>query len=313
MPQKPDIRTKLTSADELFFTTQEERDDLDREKVVDLPISEIDEFPDHPFQVRIDNEMRDLVESIKEHGVLTPAIARVKEDGRYELVSGHRRKAATELAGLKTLPVIVRDMDRDTAILFMVDTNLQREVVLPSEKAFAFKLKMEAMRRQGGRPANNSVPLAQNFDGKTTRQIIGEQVGESQDQIRRYIRLTELLPELLSMVDDGKMAFRPAVEVSYLSQAHQQSLFNQMELELATPSLTQAIKLKKFAQEGRLSEDVIASILSEEKPNQVEQFKMPKERLSKYFPAGTSPQKMEDAIIKGLELLRKRERNRDAR
>jgi ParB family chromosome partitioning protein len=313
MPQKPDIRTKLTSADELFFTTQEERDDMDREKVVNLPISEIDEFPDHPFQIRIDDAMRELVESIKEHGVLTPAIARVKDDGRYELVSGHRRKVASELAGLKTLPTIIRDMDRDASVIFMVDANMQREVVLPSEKAFAFKLKLEAMRRQGQRTDLTSPPMADKLKPRLSVEVVAEQAGESRDQVWRYIRLTELLPEMLSMVDDGKMAFRPAVEISYLSLDHQQALFNQMELELATPSLAQAIKLKKFAQEGRLSEDVIASILSEEKPNQVEQFKMPKERLSKYFPAGTSPQKMEDAIIKGLELLDKRERNRDAR
>jgi len=306
---KPVLKPRLASVDELF-TTQEERDDAKRERVIDIPIVEVDAFPDHPYQVRIDEDMRELVENISEHGVLTPAIARQKEDGRYELVSGHRRKAASELAGLKTLPVIVREMDRDAAIVFMVNANMQREHVLPSEKAKAYRMKLEAMRRQAGRPANNSVPLEQNLSGTVSRDVLAEQTGESPSQIQRYIRLTELIPDILKMVDEGKMAFRPAVELSYLSEGEQKDLLDTIELELATPSLAQAYKLKQFSQEGRLNSDVTLSILREQKPNQVDKIKIPRDKLSRYFDAGTPVAKIEETIIKALELYRKRERSR---
>jgi len=306
-----EIKLNLPSVDDLF-STQESRDDAKREKVMDVPLSEIDDFPDHPFQVKDDDAMQNMVESVRKFGVLTPAVARQKEDGQYELVSGHRRKRACDLAGIDTLPVIVRQMSRDEAIIFMVDSNLQREVILPSEKAFSYRMKLEAMKRRAGRPSkDNSVPVAQNFDGKTSRQLLGEQIGESQDQVRRYIRLTELIPPILQMVDDNKMAFRPAVEISYLPKEEQQSLLDTMEYEDCTPSLAQAVKMKQFSQEGRLNGDVILSILSEEKPNQKEQFKIPKERISKYFPTGTPVQKIEDTIIKALELYRKRQRDRE--
>jgi ParB family chromosome partitioning protein len=303
-------KPRLASVDELLFTTQEERDDLQREKVVDIPVAEIDDFPDHPFEVRIDDEMRALVENIKERGVVTPALARQKEDGRYELISGHRRKLASELAGLDTLPTIVREMDRDSAIVVMIDANMQREHIKPSEKAKAYKMRLEAMKRQGERTDLTSVPMAQKLQGKTSRELIAEQSGDSQDQVRRYIRLTELTPEILNMVDENKIAFRPAVEISYLTKDEQQDLLDVMELELATPSLTQAIKLKQFSQEGRLNNDVTLSIMQEQKPNQVEHFKMPKDKLSRYFDEDTPVAKIEETIIKALELYRKRERNR---
>jgi len=307
---KPALKPRLASVDELLFTTQAERDDLLREKVEDIPLRLIDNFPDHPYQVRVDDDMRELVENIREHGVLTPTIARQKEDGRYELVSGHRRRVASELAGLKTLPVIVRVMDRDAAIVFMVNANLQREHVLPSEKAKAYRMKLEAMKRQGERTDLTSVPMEQKFAGAVSRDQLAEQSGESPSQIQRYIRLTELIPEILQMVDEGKIAFRPAVEVSYLAENEQRELLDTMELELATPSLAQAIKLKQFSQEGRLSSDVTLSIMQEQKPNQVEKIKIPREKISRYFDEGTPVAKIEETIIKALELYRKRERSR---
>ncbi|MDR1183607.1 MAG: ParB/RepB/Spo0J family partition protein [Coriobacteriales bacterium] len=306
---KPSLKPKLPMYDDLF-TTQEERDDMLREKVLNIPLEEIDGFPDHPFQVRADDEMRELVENIREHGVLTPAIARQKDDGRYELVSGHRRRMASELAGLKTLPTIVREMDRDAAIVFMVNANMQREHVLPSEKGKAYRMKLEAMKRQAGRPTENSAPVVQNYGGKTSREIIAENSGDSHEQVRRYIRLTELIPEMLQMVDEGRMAFRPAVELSYLAEEEQRDLLDKMDLEQATPSLAQAIKLKQFAQEGRLNGDVALSIMREQKPNQVEKIKIPRDKLSRYFDSGTPVAQIEETIIKALEMYRKRERNR---
>ncbi len=309
-----ELKLNLPSADNLF-STQEERDDARREKVLDIPLSEIDGFPDHPFQVKLDESMQSIVESVKAFGIQTPAIARLKEDGRYELVSGHRRKMACELAGLETMPVIVRALNRDEAIIAMVDSNLQREAILPSEKAKSYKMRLEAMKRQGQRTDLTCVPVAHKSENPKSRAILAEKVGESQDQIRRYIRLTELQPEILQMVDNGKIAFRPAVELSYLPKEEQQSLLVTMESEDCTPSLAQAIKMKQFSQDGRLSEDVILSIMSEEKPNQVEQFKMPRERISKFFAPGTPVQKIEETIVKALELYRQREkqRNNDAR
>ena len=298
---------KLTSLDDLF-STEESRAEAEKERVQEIPIAEIDGFPDHPFHVEMDDAMREMAESVRRFGVLSPAVARQKADGRYELISGHRRKKACELAGIETMPVIVRNMDRDEAIIFMVDSNLQRERLLPSEKAFSYKMKLDAMKRQGARTDLTSVPMAQKL---TSRELLAEKSGESQDQVRRYIRLTELTPDLLKMVDEGKIAFRPAVEVSYLSKEEQTSLLMTMESEVCTPSLAQAIKIKKFSQEGRLNDDVILSILSEEKPNQKEVYKLPKERLDKYFPKGTPPEKIEEIIFKALELYRKRERSRE--
>ncbi|MDR1892631.1 MAG: ParB/RepB/Spo0J family partition protein [Oscillospiraceae bacterium] len=297
-----------------LFTTQEQRDNDKREKVMDIPLAEIDDFPDHPFQVKNDEAMQSMVESVNAVGVQTPAIARQKEDGRYELISGHRRKLAATLAGLETIPLIVRDLSRDEAIIAMVDANLQRETILPSEKALSYKMKLDAMKRQAGRPSqDNCSPLANNFKGIKTAAIIGETTGESKDQVYRYIRLTELIPQILQMVDDGKIALRPAVELSHLPRETQAELVDMMESEDYTPSHAQTIKMRKFAEEGRLNEDVIFSIMQEEKPNQKEQFKISRDKLSKYFAPSTPPQKMEEIIIKALELWRQRERNRDAR
>lgn len=299
---------KLTSLDDLF-STEESRAEEEKERIQEIPITEIDGFPEHPFHVDVDDAMREMVESIKQFGVLSPAVARQKEDGRYELISGHRRKKACELAGIEKMPVIVRNMDRDEAIIFMVDSNLQRERLLPSEKAFSYKMKLDAMKRkQGERTDLTSAPMVQKL---TSRELLAEKSGDSHEQVRRYIRLTELTPDLLKMVDEGKIAFRPAVELSYLSKEKQTSLLMTMESEVCTPSLAQAIKIKKFSQEGRLNDDVILSILSEEKPNQKEVYKLPKERLDKYFPKGTPPEKIEEIIFKALELYRKRERSRE--
>ena len=300
---------KLTSLDDLF-STEESRAEAEKERVQEIPITEIDGFPEHPFHVDMDDAMREMVESVKRFGVLSPAVARQKEDGRYELISGHRRKKACELAGIEKMPVIVRNMDRDEAIIFMVDSNLQRERLLPSEKAFSYKMKLDAMKRQGARTDLTSVPMGQKL-GKTSREMLAATSPDGNTQIHRYIRLTELTPDLLKMVDEGKIAFRPAVELSYLSKEEQASLLMTMESEVCTPSLAQAIKIKKFSQEGRLNDDVILSILSEEKPNQKEVYKLRKERLDKYFPKGTPPEKIEEIIFKALELYRKRERSRE--
>ena len=302
---------KLTSVDDLF-STEESRAEEEKERVQEIPIAEIDGFPDHPFHVEMDDAMREMAESVRRFGVLSPAVARQKEDGRYELISGHRRKKACELAGIDKMPVIVRNMDSDEAIIFMVDSNLQRERLLPSEKAFSYKMRLEAMKRKAGRPSKeNASPLATNYSSGRSDLDLAQIVGEGKDNIRRYIRLTELTPALLQMVDEGKIAFRPAVELSYLTKEEQASLHEAMESEDCTPSLAQAIKIKKFSQEGRLNGDVILSILSEEKPNQREVYRLPKERIDKYFPKGTPSEKVEEIICKALELYRKRERSRE--
>lgn len=302
---------KLTSLDDLF-STEESRTEADKERIQDIPIAEIDDFPNHPFHVDIDDAMREMAESVKRFGVLSPAVARQKEDGRYELISGHRRKKACELAGIEKMPVIVRNMGRDEAIIFMVDSNLQRERLLPSEKAFSYKMRLEAMKRKAGRPSKeNASPLATNYSSGRSDLDLAQIVGEGKDNIRRYIRLTELTPALLQMVDEGKIAFRPAVELSYLTKEEQISLYEAMESEDCTPSLAQAIKIKKFSQEGRLNDDVILSILSEEKPNQREVYRLPKDRIDKYFPKGTPSEKIEEIICKALELYRRRERSRE--
>ena len=304
---KNSVSGLLTSVDSLF-TTQQEREEAGRESVREIPISEITDFPNHPFQVRMDEKMTEMADSIRQYGVLVPAIVREKPEGGYEMVSGHRRKAACDLAGTQSLPCIVRNLTDDEAILIMVDSNLQREQILPSEKAFAYKMKLEAMKRQGQRTDLTSVPLAQKLN---SRAELGKTVGESQDQVRRFIRLTYLIPELLELVDNGKMALRPAVELSYLPEQEQRTLLETIECEECTPSFAQAMKLRKFSQEGKLSEDVILSIMQEEKPNQKEQFRMPKERISRFFAPGTPAQKMEDTIVKALEYYRKRQRDMD--
>lgn len=298
----------LTSVDDLF-STQESRDEAKLERVINLPPGEISDFPNHPFKVRMDEEMQQMAESVKEHGVLVPALVREKPGGGYEMVAGHRRKRAAELAELPEIPCIVRNLTDDEAIIVMVDSNLQREKILPSEKAFAYKMRLEAMKRQGQRTDLTSSPVATKFSKNRSDQELAELVGEGKDNIHRYIRLTYLLPEMLDMVDDGKIALRPAVELSYLVEQEQHFLLDTMFSEDCTPSHAQAIKIRKFSQEGKLNPDVILSIMQEEKPNQKEQIKIPKERISRYFAPGTPAQKIEDTIIKALELYRKRQRS----
>ena len=304
----------LTSVDSMF-TTQEERDNAQRSYVIDLPAAEISDFPDHPFKVRMDEEMEQMVESVRERGVLSPVLVRPMPDGSYQMVSGHRRKFASELAELPTVPCIVRELTDDEAIIIMVDSNLQRERVLPSEKAFAYKMKLDAMKRQGQRRDLTSSPVGTKL-GTRSNQELAEQSPDSKTQIHRYICLTNLVPELLDMVDNSvlkekgtlQMALRPAVELSYLPENEQNALLEVMESEDCTPSHAQAIKIRDFSEKGKLNPDVILSIMQEEKPNQVEQFKMPRNRIDKFFPAGTPAQKIEDTIVKALELYRRRER-----
>lgn len=300
----------MTPLDDLF-STDESRSEAQLEKVVTLNPADISDFPNHPFKVKQDEAMAEMVDSVKQYGVLVPALVRPKADGGYEMVAGHRRKCAATLAGITEMPCIVRNLTDDEATIIMVDSNLQRETILPSEKAFAYKMKLEAMKRQGERTDLTSSPLDKKLKGLTSAQQVSQKSGDSQPQIYRYIRLTELIPSVLDMVDSGKIAFRPAVELSYLSKEQQQSLYDTMECEDCTPSLAQAIKMKEFSRDGKLTEEVILSIMQEEKPNQREQFKMPKERISKYFAPGTPAQKIEDTIIKALELYRRRERQRD--
>ena len=309
-----ELKLNLPPADDLF-TTQEERDDAKRERVVDLPLHEIYDFPNHPFKVRMDEDMLEMAESVKKYGVLVPGLVRPRDGGGYEMVAGHRRKMASGLAECGTMPCLIRDLTDDEAVIIMVDSNLQREKILPSEKALAYKMKLEAMKRQQGERTDllTSVPPGQRLDGKTSRELLSEKSPDSNTQIQRYIRLTELIPQVLDMVDAGKIAMRPAVELSYLPPEQQQTLLEEMTAEERTPSHVQAMKMRKFSEEGRLGEDVIHSIMQEEKPNQVEQFKMPRDKISKFFPVGTPAQTIEDTIVKALELWRQRERNRDAR
>lgn len=305
---KSNASEMLTSLDSLF-TTQEQRDEAKRDVVLDLPLDQIGDFPNHPFKVRQDDAMMEMMESVQLHGVLVPGLVRQLADGSYQMVSGHRRKLASRLAGLNTLPCIVRDLTDDEAIIVMVDSNLQREKVLPSEKAFAYRMKLEAMRRQAGRPSKeNGVPVGHHFQQGKSRELLAANSPDSNTQIQRYIRLTYLLPEILAMVDDSKIAFRPAVELSYLAEKEQRILYDAMGHADCTPSLAQAIKMKSFSREGKLSEAVIRSIMAEEKPNQKEQFRIPKERISKYFKPGTPARTMEDTIIKALDYYRKRQR-----
>ena len=299
----------MTPLDDLF-STDESRAEAQLEKVVTLNPADISDFPNHPFKVKQDEAMAEMVDSVRQYGVLVPALVRPKADGGYEMVAGHRRKCAATLAGITEMPCIIRNLTDDEATIIMVDSNLQRETILPSEKAFAYKMKLEAMKRQGQRSDLTSAPLEPKLKVSRSNEELAASSPDSRSQIQRYIRLTELIPPVLDMVDSSKIAFRPAVELSYLSKEQQQSLYDTMECEDCTPSLAQAIKMKEFSRDGKLTEEVILSIMQEEKPNQREQFKMPKERISKYFAPGTPAQKIEDTIVKALELYRRRERQR---
>ena len=292
---------KLASVDDLF-STEESRADEKREKIIEIPLTELYPFKDHPFKV-IDNEaMFDTAESVKQYGVLVPAIARPRDEGGYELVAGHRRKRACELAELETMPVIVRNLDDDAAIIIMVDSNLQRENILPSERAFAYKMKLSAMKRQAGRPSKeNSSQVGNNLLGKKSSDLLAEQIGESKNQIYRYIRLTHLIPEILSMVDEKKIAFNPAVELSFLKDEEQIDLLEAMDMEQATPSLSQAQRLKKFSNEGKLSLGVMSAIMSEEKKGDLDKVTLTGDKLKRYFPKSYTPKQMEETIIKLLE------------
>jgi len=319
---KKELKLDLPPADSLLdpiFTTQEQRDDALRERVMKIPLSEIDPFPDHPFLVKHDEAMQDMTESVKTFGIQTPAIVRQKEDGRYELISGHRRKMASEIVGLTELLCIVRKLSDIEATIAMIDSNLQRETILPSEKAKSYKMRLDAMKKQAGRPSqNNYSPVGNNLSGKTSSAELADTVGESKNQIFRYVRLNELIPQILDMVDNSvirdksnlQIAMRPAVELSYLSAEQQNILLEEMVANDCTPSHDQAIQMRQSAEEGKLDENVIQSIMQETKPNQVEHFKMRVERLSKFFSPNTPAQKIEDTIIRALELLRERERTR---
>ena len=303
----------LKGYDELFMTGKE-RLENNLPKIYDIPLSEIDDFPGHPYKVKLDEDMDQLVQSIKERGVLTAITLRTKEDGRYEVVSGHRRKKACELAGLETVRAEIKELTRDEAAILMVDSNYQRSNIMPSEKAFAYKMKLDAMNRQGVRTDLTCGPLDHKSDGTKSRDIVADNANESARQVSRYIRLTELLPDLLDMVDEGRIAFRPAVELSYLSTEEQQSLLETISYEDATPSLAQAIKMKAFSRDGKLSEDVILSIMSEEKPNQREKYTFQAERLRKFIPQSVPYEKTEDYILKALEYYQRyQQRQRDSR
>lgn len=290
-------KIELTAYDDLF-ETDESRAEANLSKIREIPIAEIDEFPDHPFKVLMDEDMEQLVDSVRRSGVMTPATVRQKEDGRYELISGHRRKKACELAGLETLKCEIKELTRDEAIIVMVESNLQRTTILPSEKAFAYKMRLEAMDRQGQRVDLTSTPVVSK---SRSNEELADRVGESREQIRRFIRLTELVPEILQMVDERQIAFRPAVEISYLSEEHQYTLLEAMGYNDATPSLAQAIKMKKFMQEGKLTDGVIQSIMQEEKPNQKEKPAFKDERITKLIPKSIPRGQETDFVVKALE------------
>lgn len=303
----------LTSVDDLF-STEESRADANREKVVEIPLSELFPFKDHPFKVKDDEAMADTAESIKEYGVLVPAIARPRDEGGYELVAGHRRHRASELAGLETMPVIVRNLDDDAATIIMVDSNLQRENILPNERAFAFKLKLDAIKRQGTRTDLTCTQVGHKLnEGKKSVEIVAEQAGSSRNQVQRYIRLTELIPELLDMVDDKKIAFNPAVELSYLKPEEQKNLLEAMDMEQATPSLSQAQRLKKFSADGKCTLEAMCAIMSEEKKGELDKVTLTGDKLRKYFPKSCTPQKMEETIIKLLEGWHKKRQQQQER
>ena len=291
----------LTRLDDLF-TTQEQRDDEKLSKIRDIPLTEIDDFPDHPFKVRDDEDMAQLVESVKERGVITPATVRQKEDGRYEIISGHRRKRACELAGFETLRCEVVDLDRDEAIILMVESNYQRSQILPSEKAFAYKMRLEAMNRKAGRPSKeNLTPVESDYEKLRTNEKFANEVGESREQIRRYIRLTNLVPELLEFVDEGRIKMRPAVELSYLDEDCQRDVVDEIDLNDCTPSHDQTIRIRKFFDEGKLTTEAIQAIMSEEKPNQREKIVLRGDRVRQLIPKNISVSQTEDYVCKALE------------
>lgn len=311
MAKKDDRRAsiKLTTVDDLF-STDESRADAQREKVMDIPLSEISDFPDHPFKVKADEAMLEMADSVKQYGVLVPGLVRPKAEGGYEMVAGHRRKKASELVGMETMPCIVRELDDDQATIIMVDSNLQREHIAPSEKAFAYKMKLEAMKRQAGRPSKENV--SQVGTQKRSDELLADQVGESRNQIQRYIRLTHLIPSILEMVDEKRIAFNPAVELSYLAEKEQQDLYETIQSEDCTPSLSQALRMKKLSQGGRLNMDVIFSILTEEKPNQREKMHIQRERIDRFFPKNFTEKQKEDLIVQLLESwYRKRQREHE--
>ena len=300
----------LKSVDDIF-QTEENRADAQRERVQEIPLDQLKPFKNHPFKVRDDQRMLDTADSIREYGVLVPAIARPDPNGGYELISGHRRKRGCEMAGLQTMPVIIRDLDDDAAVLVMVDSNIQREELLPSERAFAYRMKLEAIERVKGRPkkVGQVVP---DFQGKRSTEIVADGTGESYKQVQRYIRLTELIPELLDMVDERKLAFNPAVEVSYLKRDEQRMLLEAMDAEQTTPSLSQAQRLKKFSQEGRLTEEAMSAIMSEEKKSDMDKVTLRSDTLRKYFPKSYTPKQMEQTIIKLLDVWQKqRQKNQE--
>ena len=302
---------KLTSYDDLF-STEESRAEGQREKIIEIPITELYPFPNHPFKVRDDAAMMEMADSIVMYGVLSPCITRPRAEGGYELIAGHRRKRACELAGKESMPVLVREMDDDAATIIMVDSNIQREDLLPSEKAQAFKMKLEAIKRQGARSDLTCVQIEHKLSNAKSRDIIAEQAGESSVQVSRYIRLTELVPPIMEMVDEKKMAFNPAVELSYLGKEAQEYVIDVMQQEECTPSLSQAQRIKKYYQEGKLDRNVTEAIMTEEKPQQFK-FVLPAEKVQKYFPKGTTPKEVEDIILKLLEQYHRRNLERDAR
>lgn len=301
MKNVPKIDLGLTGYDELFMNDTE-RMETKLPHIYDIPLELIDDFPDHPFKVRDDEDMMQLVESVKERGIITPVTLRPKEDGRYEIVSGHRRKKACELAGFETVKAEVREMTRDEAIILMVESNFQRSQILPSEKAFAYKMRLEAMKRQAGRPSkDNSAPVVQNFDGKTTREIVAAESGESHEQVRRYIRLTNLVPELLDLVDEGKIKMRPAVELSYLDEGNQRAVVDEIDLNQCTPSHDQTIRMRKFFTDGKLTPEVVSAIMGEEKPNQREKIVLRGDKVRSLIPKNIPVSQTEDYVVKALE------------
>lgn len=301
MKNVPKIDLGLTGYDELFMNDTE-RMETKLPHIYDIPLELIDDFPDHPFKVRDDEDMMQLVESVKERGIITPVTLRPKEDGRYEIVSGHRRKKACELAGFETVKAEVREMTRDEAIILMVESNFQRSQILPSEKAFAYKMRLEAMKRQAGRPSkDNSAPVVQNFDGKTTREIVAAESGESHEQVRRYIRLTNLVPELLDLVDEGKIKMRPAVELSYLDEDSQRAVVDEIDLNQCTPSHDQTIRMRKFFTDGKLTSEVVSAIMGEEKPNQREKIVLRGDKVRSLIPKNIPVSQTEDYVVKALE------------
>ena len=305
-------KVKLASVDDLF-STEESRADVGREKVMEIPLAELHAFEGHPFKVKDDESMLETAESVRQYGVLVPAIARPRAEGGYELIAGHRRHRASELAEKETMPVIVRDLDDDAATIIMVDSNLQRESLLPSERAFAYKMKLDAMKHQGERLDLTCAQVGHKSDGKKSRDILAEQVGQSKNQIQRFIRLTELIPPLLDMVDDKKIAFNPAHELSFLTKEEQKTLVETMDYEQATPSLSQAQRMKKFSQEGKLTGDVMLAIMSEEKKSDLDKVTFTSDTLRKYFPKSYTPKKMEETIIKLLEQWQKKRQHQQER